>query len=84
MQIAIGQRRAEEVVVIGIRVGVMVAMNPPDFGQVQDGIQRLLQRRLRLQIAEEYDGGRPVLVDEIQHMAEVAMRVAAKENLAAH
>jgi len=54
----------------------VVAVDEPHLGHSEDGGQFKLQRSLRLQIAQEHNGSRSILIDRFKHMLEVAVRVA--------
>jgi hypothetical protein len=65
-------------VVVGIRIGIVIAVDEPHFGHLENRGQFDFQRTLCLQIAQEHDGGRTVAGNRFQHMLEVAMGVAEK------
>lgn len=67
-------------VIVGVGVGVVVAVNPPDLGQVENWLQLLVERALRLQIAQEHHGRRPVLAHGLDDVVKIAVGVAGEEN----
>jgi len=79
MQIAIGQSRSEEVVVIGLAVGVMVAMYPPHLRLVDDTCQFLLEREFRLDVAKQHHRVGAQSQYHFLQMAKAAMGIAGEE-----
>ena len=76
MQVTLSQGRAEKVVVVLIAVGVVVAMNEPDIGRVEDWRKFDFKRTLCLQVTQKHDGIGSVLVNDLQHMFEMTVGVA--------
>lgn len=80
VQIAMGQGRTEQMVVILVAVGVVVAVDKPDVGQVENRFQRLLQGLGGLDVAQQDDGDGAMLSDGGEEMIETAVGVAAEED----
>ena len=72
-----GERGANEAVVFGLEVGVMVAVNPPDLGEVEDGGEFDFKRSLGFNVAEQDDCLGAVLFDEADD--ELALNVGIAE-----
>ena len=53
VQVAVGERRAEELVVVG--VGVVVAVDEPDFSEGEDGCEFEFEGSLGLDVAKQED-----------------------------
>jgi hypothetical protein len=69
---------------IGLAVGVVVAMNPPDFRQTKDGFQFLFEWPLGLQVAKKYNRCRAMHAHGMNHEREISMYVTAKEYSLTH
>jgi len=82
MQIAASQCRAEQMIVVLVRIGVMVARNEPHLGVFENGSQFDLQLPLRLEIPEQHQRCRPLRWRRLQHrlgqVIEAPMHVPAQ------
>jgi hypothetical protein len=58
-------------------------MNPPHLAQIKNWSQDLIEGRWRLHVAEQDDGGRPVRLRGLDHMAKLPVAVTTKEDPAA-
>ena len=66
---------------VGVGVGVVVAGNEPDFGEVENGGEFELQRTLGLDVAEQDDGLRAVRLDAADDELEMTVGVAEEQEL---
>ncbi len=61
-------------------IGIMIAMNPPDFSQL-DNIGQLLVKRIRgLYISQKHNGLWSDLPDNISAMIKPTMRISKEKN----
>jgi hypothetical protein len=74
VQVAVRELRSPQVVVVGVRVGVVVPMDEPDLGDPHDRLQLEVQRLARLDIAQQHDRLRPETFDRGDHEGETATR----------
>lgn len=64
---------------IGLAVGVVVAVDEPDFRQTKDGLQFLLKRALRLKITKEDNRCWPMHAHRLNDEREISVYVATKK-----
>lgn len=67
-------------IVVGFRVGVVVAMDEPDVGLPKDGLKPDVQRSPCLQVLQQHDGSRAMCLDGFEDVGKLAVWVAAKQN----
>lgn len=65
---------------VSLAVGVVVAVDVPDFRQAKDGFQFLFERSLGLQIAKKYNRCRAMHAHSLDNEGKVSVNVAAKED----
>lgn len=65
---------------VSLAVGVVVAVDIPDFRQTKDGFQFLFERSLGLQIAKEYDRCRAMHTHSLDNEGKVSVYVTAKKD----
>ena len=81
MKVAVGECRAEQVVMVGIAVRIVVPGDVPDVGKPQNGRELLLQRARCLQVAEEHDRVGPTREHDLDDVLEPPVRVAHEEDV---
>ena len=81
VQIVRRQGAAPEIVEIFVRIGVVIAGNPPDVGKRHRFAQKFLQRSARLRVAENHHGVGPVEAGRLVDVRKLSVRIAAEENV---
>lgn len=69
---------------VGLAVGVVVAVYPPNSRQVKDKFQFLFEWSLCLQVTQKYDRCRAMHEHGLGDEFEVSVYVSAKENVLRH
>ena len=81
MQIAFGERPMPKAIIDFVRIGIMIARNPPHLGEPHGVFQSQIEIFARLEIAQNDNGIRAMLAHGLVDMLKLSVRIAAEKNI---